>query len=102
MSAREELASMISGVSPEAQLADADCIIDAGYRKAVRATEFGTIFNRAAVFLVPPAESLEDFKERYEREFGWILTERDPILSRTFVRCDPEPSEPVLHAGVAQ
>ena len=76
----------------------ADGLLAAGYRKAERATEFGTIFNRAAVFLNPPAESVEEFRERYESEFGWMLTERDPILTKTFLRCDPEPSEPALHA----
>lgn len=78
-----------------------DAVLSVGYRKAVRVTEFGTIFNRAAVFLNPPAESVEEFKGRYEQEFGWMLTERDPILTRTFLRCDPEPSEPVLHASEA-
>jgi hypothetical protein len=79
-----------------------DAILAAGYRKAVTATEFGIIFNRAAMFLSPPAESLEEFKERYEQDYGWMLTERDTILTRTFLRCDPEPGEPVLHAGIAQ
>jgi len=76
-----------------------DALLAAGYRKAEQVTEFGTIFNRSAVFLNPPAESVEEFKNRYESECGWMLTERDPILTRTFLRCDPEPSEPVLHEG---
>lgn len=84
------------------QRAIANAVHAAGYRKAVTVTEFGTIFNRTVIFLNPPAESLDVFKERYEREFGWMLRERDPILTRTFLRCDPEPGEPVLHAGIAQ
>lgn len=79
-----------------------DVMLTAGYRKAERVTEYGTVFNRAAVFLNPPAETIEEFKGRYESEFGWILTERDPILTRTFLRCDPEPSEPTIHTGTAQ
>lgn len=70
-----------------------------GYRKVERVTEYGTVFNRRAIFLMPPAETIEEFKERYERELGWMLTERDPILTRTFLRCDLEPTEPVLHAA---
>src|SRR5687768_5845348 len=99
MNARDELTTLVLGkTAPRA----ADAILAAGYRKAVTVTEFGTIFNHSPVFLNPPAESLEEFKDRYEREFGWMLTERDPILSRTFLRCNPEPGEPVLHAGIAQ
>ena len=106
---RDELAEVIrygrgeeASVRPSEQDATvADTIIAAGYRKPERVTEFGTIFNRAAVFLNPPAESLEEFKERYESESGWMLTERDPILTRTFLRCDPATSEPTLHAEVS-
>ena len=74
----------------------ADELIAAGYRKAERVTEYGTVINRRAAFLTPPAESLEEFKERYVYEGTWMLTERDPIITRTFLRCDPEPSEPAI------
>lgn len=99
MSERDELAQIWADAY-EQEKPVVDAILAAGYRKTERVTEFGTIFNCAAVFLNPPAETVEEFKERYEREFGWMLTERDPILARTFLRCDPEPTEPVLHAVV--
>jgi len=80
----------------------AEHLIKAGYRTTERVTEFGTVINRGAAFLTPPAESLEEFKERYVYEGFWILGERDPIITRTFLRCDPEPSEPVLHEEVTK
>ena len=81
----------MGGLTVEAM---ARTLLAAGYRKAGRVTEYGTVINRRAAFLTPPAESLEEFKERYVHEGTWMLTERDPIITRTFLRCDPEPSAP--------
>ena len=121
MSERDELADLIASVTIDTTSGDvlrvhpdgetpvfegdqrtADALIAAGYRKAERVMEYGTVINRRAAFLTPPAESLEEFKERYVHEGTWMLTERDLIITRTFLRVDPEPSEPVLHEVVAK
>jgi hypothetical protein len=72
-------------------------ILADGYRKTESATEYGIVFNGRAVFLVPPAESLDEFKDRYESDCGWMITERDTFLTRTYTRCAPDPSAPVIH-----
>lgn len=54
-------------------------------------TEYGIVFNRNACSLIPPALSLEEFKERYPHETGWSITDRDTYLQRTRQVVDPEP-----------
>ena len=56
-------------------------------------TEYGIIFNRNACGLIPPALSLEEFKERYPHETGWSITDRDVYIQRTRKAVDPEPGE---------
>lgn len=65
----------------------------AGYRKPRTVTEYGIVFNRNACGLIPPALSLEEFKERYPHETGWSITDRDTYLQRTRQEVDPEPGE---------
>lgn len=102
MSERDDLAAVIEraydlneGMATFELLAHAT--LAAGYRKTDTVTEYGIVFNGSAVFLTPPADSLDEFKERYEREHGWMITDRDTFLTRTYSRCAPEPSAPVIH-----
>lgn len=101
---RDELAAVVNGADWTSRSQSiADALLAAGYRKPQQVTEYGIAFNRSAVFLKPPAHSLDEFKERYPREHGWILTDRDIYLVRTYMRVDPEASPAtVLHVGGAE
>lgn len=69
----------------------ADGLITAGWTKPRTVTEYGIVFNRNACSLIPPALSLDEFKERYPHETGWSITDRDTYLQRTRQEVDPEP-----------
>lgn len=95
---RDELAEIVESVSIirdkgerrnwETRIADA--ILAAGYRKPRTITEYSIVFNGHASGLIPPATSIAEFQERYERETGWMLTDRDVYIQRTFQTIDPE------------
>jgi hypothetical protein len=80
----------------------AEALTAAGYRKPRTATEIGIVFNGHASMLNPPAMSLEEFKERYERETGWMITDRDVYIQRTFQVVNPSPSDWELHTPEPQ
>lgn len=100
MSARDELAQEIfltdnhkfrdqaakewdASERPEYVYGIADGLIAAGYRKPRTVTEYGMVFNRSAASLTPPALSLDEFKDRYPRETGWFISDRDVYIQRT-------------------